>query len=341
MSELRKLFEQETGEQLERLQLLVDAAETKLSEFRMELREMFLNPGAEEKVAIIGKRAIHYYDQYQANVHEGVDDGINSIIDNFFTGTSEGVKEGFKSLIKIGLSTIFGNVTIGETQLHQYFIIPENNAFVRVDVKAWRYQFSSVGVIGKAHNAFCYVFCKSVVDHTQVTIDELIYLVSEMAGPNATLKSVKDLINAMRELWNDTDKKTADEVYNNYFISEKKSREAHRVQRREAARAAKSGNAHHITVIDPATKKLVSEAANGVFGPAQAGGTSSVPDAITLDDATSKELIQPDYLYTVNFTLAGTNATESREMYFAEVVGGSDLLFYSRKPSMARQKTAA
>ncbi len=340
MGQLKKLLEGETGEQVEKLQLLVNAAQTQLSEYRMQLREMFLNPAAEERIAIIGKRAIRYYEQYQANVHEGVDQGINEIIDNFFTGTKESVKDGFKSLIKIALSTILGNVAVGQTHLAEYFVIPENNAFVRVDVMAWRYEFSSVAVIGKVQNAFCYVFCKSIIDHTQITIDELIYLVSEMAGPNATLESVKKLINELRDLWDDNEKKTAEEVYNNYFVLEKKAREAHRTQRRVAARAAQSRNARNIVVMDPETKKVVSQAATGTFGPSQPGGAGSVSDSITLDDATSKELIQPDSLYTVTFTLEGSGE-QSKDMYFAEVVGDSDLLFYGKKPSLVQQRTAA
>ena len=46
----------------------------------------------------------------------------------------------------------------------------------------YKYTFGSKGVIDVHKNILAYILCISVVDHRDVTLDELIYLVSEYAG---------------------------------------------------------------------------------------------------------------------------------------------------------------
>ena len=49
----------------------------------------------------------------------------------------------------------------------------------------YKYNFSNKGVISNAKNILAYIMCISVVDHRDVTVDELIYLASEFAGDGA------------------------------------------------------------------------------------------------------------------------------------------------------------
>jgi len=46
----------------------------------------------------------------------------------------------------------------------------------------YKYNFASKGVIANHRNILAYILCISVVDHKDVSVDELIYLVSEFAG---------------------------------------------------------------------------------------------------------------------------------------------------------------
>ncbi|KAL8750768.1 MAG: hypothetical protein Q9184_006306 [Pyrenodesmia sp. 2 TL-2023] len=46
----------------------------------------------------------------------------------------------------------------------------------------YRYNFSNEGVIATHKNVLAYILCISVVDHRDVTDDEMIYLTSEFAG---------------------------------------------------------------------------------------------------------------------------------------------------------------
>ena len=69
-------------------------------------------------------------------------------VNEFFKGKS-GVKQGFKAIVKQGLSGLIGDTTIGETTENMFFVFPENYSIVRVDVKAYKYTFSTKGVLAK------------------------------------------------------------------------------------------------------------------------------------------------------------------------------------------------
>ena len=60
-----------------------------------------------------------------------------------------------------------------------------SNAIIRVDMYTYKYNFTNKGVISTAKNILAYIMCISVVDHRDVTVDELIYLASEFAGDGA------------------------------------------------------------------------------------------------------------------------------------------------------------
>ena len=46
----------------------------------------------------------------------------------------------------------------------------------------YRYNFANEGLISSHKNVFAYILCLSVVDHNDVTVDEMVYLASELAG---------------------------------------------------------------------------------------------------------------------------------------------------------------
>jgi hypothetical protein len=182
----------------EQLRFLKDTAEAKLAHFRDEIQARFLNPEAYSKIEIVGTRAFKWYDEYRVNISDGVDAAILEIVKDFFSGGDK-VKEGFAKCVNVGLQGILGNAEAGQWEQHQYFIFPEHNSLVRVEVKCWRYNFTSKGIIGNVQNAFCFTVAKSVVDHTKVTVDEMVRFLSEMVGDDLT--SVSDLLDKLIQVW--------------------------------------------------------------------------------------------------------------------------------------------
>jgi hypothetical protein len=173
----------------ERLNLLLLAAKAKLRSYTDEINEMFMNPGLIDKTEIPGIRAIRFIEQYhvaaKSSFSQTVGDHLTNAIDAFFSiggkdqDTKDAVKGGIKALISTALASFIGSTEVGESEQKVYLIIPENNAFVRVDIACWKYVFDQQKITHEADTSVAYLLCKSVIDHSKVTIDELIYLVSE------------------------------------------------------------------------------------------------------------------------------------------------------------------
>lgn len=208
MGSLSKILKDASGapedekEQKERLQLLLLAARSKLQQYKAEMNERFMNPDAVRKSQIPGIRAIRYVEQYHVATQEAlsttVADHLDRAIDAFFSIGDEGTKDkdavkgGIKSLIAGALDGFIGTTEAGETEEKVYVVVPENNAFVRADIACWKYHFDQAKFIHQHDTAIAYLLCKSVIDHKALSVDELIYLVSQ-ARSTCTALSMEPL----------------------------------------------------------------------------------------------------------------------------------------------------
>jgi hypothetical protein len=173
----------------ERLDLLLVAAKAKIRGYRDEINEQFLNPAMIDKIQIPGIRAIRFIEQYHVASSSGfnqqVGDHMTQAIDAFFSiggkdqDTKKAIQGGVKALISTALDAFIGSTEAGESEERIYVVIPENNAFVRADIAVWKYHMSEKALGDNEDSAVAYVLCKSVIDHTKLTLDELIYLVSQ------------------------------------------------------------------------------------------------------------------------------------------------------------------
>ncbi|WP_335956446.1 hypothetical protein [Acinetobacter bereziniae] len=191
----------------ERLEILLTAAKAKIQLYKSEINENFTNPDQVNKKQIPGLRAIRYIEQYHVasshSFNDVVSNHLDRAIDAFFsigvdgTDTRNAIKGGIKALIQTALSAFVGNTSSGETEQKFYLVIPENNAFVRIDISCWKYTFDQTKVFADHDSAVAYVICKSVIDHTKLQIDELIYLTSEAISQIIPFKpaDIKELQN--------------------------------------------------------------------------------------------------------------------------------------------------
>lgn len=193
----------------EQFNLLQKMAQAKCDQYKSELKSMFTSNGTSE-CEIVGNRAIRYNDGQHVNISAECDQAIKDAIDAFFHG-EEDVKQGFQKIIRAAIDTLIGNTAIGEQEEKMFFIYPENFTIVRVDVKCYKYSFSSTGVIANTENIFCYTMAKSIVDHTKVTIDELLYMVTEMIGAEK-LNEVEKFVEQLKKVWNMLENKQPTEV---------------------------------------------------------------------------------------------------------------------------------
>ncbi|KAI9784245.1 MAG: hypothetical protein M1816_000917 [Peltula sp. TS41687] len=172
----------------EQLELMMKLADARLDTFEGELNRMFLDHESAMKTSVPGKRALRFERHVQVDTETTPGEGVGKAVEAFFgageTG-SKGVLEGFKNVVKTGLSTILGDTSAGESYDKKFFVCVKHNAIIRVDMYTYKYNFGTQGVVSTHKNILAYILCISVVDHRDVTVDELIYLASEFAGDGA------------------------------------------------------------------------------------------------------------------------------------------------------------
>lgn len=195
----------------ERMELLLVAAKAKILGYKDEINENFMNPAMVDKIQIPGIRAIRFIEQYhvasKSKFNEQVTDHVQEAITAFFsiggkdTETKSAVKSGIQSLISGALDGFLGSTEAGESEERIYIVVPENNAFIRADICVWKYHLTDNALGSNTDTAVAYVLCKSVIDHTKLTIDELIYLASETLAARKQMALINpDLVAAQARL---------------------------------------------------------------------------------------------------------------------------------------------
>lgn len=194
MAKVAKIIDNLTGsdeeilEQKEQFKFLQTMGETKCAQFKAELEKNAL--GEHKQIEIGGGRYIQYYQECHIDLHSGANDSIDEALKGFFKG-KEGLKDGFHALISTAIDSLINETVMGETTRDMFFVYPENNAIVRLDVKAYVYRFTKKGLIADCENLFCYTMGKSIIDYNTLDISELLYFLSDMAGASDNIEVVK------------------------------------------------------------------------------------------------------------------------------------------------------
>lgn len=194
MAKVVKIIENLTGsdkelsEKKEQFKFLQTMGETKCDQFKAELEKNAL--GERKQTEIGGGRYVQYYQECHIDLHSGANDSIDEALNSFFKG-KEGLKDGFHALISTAIDSLINETVMGETTRDMFFVYPENNAIVRLDVKAYVYKFTKKGLIADCENLFCYTMGKSIIDYTTLNISELLYFLSDMAGASDNIEVVK------------------------------------------------------------------------------------------------------------------------------------------------------
>ena len=164
----------------EQYSFLQKMASAKSETFENRLKLMLSNKESVGELEIVGDKAFEYRNGQHVNISRTCDDAIMRAIDEYFKGGKE-VKAAFQKLVKQGLSGLIRDMSIGETEEKLVLVYPENYSIVRVEVKSYKYTFSTKGVLAKdVENVFVYTMAKSIVDHKKVGIDYLLHCVVDM-----------------------------------------------------------------------------------------------------------------------------------------------------------------
>jgi hypothetical protein len=131
---------------------------------------------------------------------------ISEIIDICFqagvTGkNSKKVIAGFKKHVHASLACILENTNAGEQEDQKFFVFVQHNAIIRIDIKLWRYNFNSTKVLAEAEDVLAYLFAVSVVNHLDLSVDELTYLLTEHAGDEDVTEYVDYLLGVWKKIY--------------------------------------------------------------------------------------------------------------------------------------------
>ncbi|PPQ70385.1 hypothetical protein CVT26_013850 [Gymnopilus dilepis] len=204
----------------EQLELLMKLADARLDTFEEKLNRMFIDKESASKMSVPGKRALRFERSVrvdtgaQVRIRESINDrrakrttqgapGVEQAVDAFFGAADTGMKgvlDGFKAVVKTGLKVILGDTSAGESYDEKFFVCIKHNAIIRVDMYTYRYNFNNEGVIATHKNVLAYILCVSVVDHRDVTADEIVYLASEFAGDEP--EQYEAYLNRLIRVWN-------------------------------------------------------------------------------------------------------------------------------------------
>ncbi len=189
--------EAESAIVVERLALLKKTAETKIATFKSSMETKFYEEQAKEEPYSIQGRPVSFSAQYRVNAESGIKPQIEQAIDDLFAFDKKKVVNALKFLVMGALKEIIGSTTVGEESTEQFFIIPYNNVVVRLDLRVWKYTFSSGGIMGVVENAFCFIVSKSILSFKKLTPEELIFFVTE-ALSGAPIDVVADYIEELQ-----------------------------------------------------------------------------------------------------------------------------------------------
>ncbi|KAJ8087766.1 hypothetical protein PM082_006603 [Marasmius tenuissimus] len=186
----------------EQLEMLMKLADARLDTFQEQLNRMFLDGESAAKLSVPGKRALRFERSLRVDTGAEGAPGVGEAVDAFFGASKtgmDGVLEGFKSVVKTGLKVILGDTSAGESYDQKFFVCIKHNAIIRVDMMTYRYNFHNEGVISTHKNVLAYILCVSVVDHRDVTVDEIVYLASEFAGDEP--EEYEPYLNRLIRVW--------------------------------------------------------------------------------------------------------------------------------------------
>ncbi|KAF5563896.1 hypothetical protein FPHYL_4922 [Fusarium phyllophilum] len=191
----------------EQLELIMKLADARLDSFQSELQRMFLDRESAMKTNVPGKRALRFERRFVVDAESTPGKGIDDAVDAFMGASNTGSKralDGFKFVVKTGLSAILSDSCAGESYDKKFFICVKHNAIIRVDMYTYKYTFANEGVIDVHKNILAYILCISIVDHRDVTLDELLYLASEFAGDgnNGSGSGFEEYLDMITKTWN-------------------------------------------------------------------------------------------------------------------------------------------
>lgn len=184
---------------LERLSFLKAAAQQQIQFFKSSMEtEFYKAQENKQHYSIIG-RPFEFLAQYRINVRAGVNKQVEEAISGLFYFDKTNLISALQTMVVNSLNEIFITSSVGESQEEKFYIVPYNNAILRVDIRVWKYSFTNTGLFGNVENVFCFIVSKSILNLDLLSADELLYFVTQSLQ-GAPLEVVSDYIETLNKV---------------------------------------------------------------------------------------------------------------------------------------------
>ena len=110
---------------------------------------------------------------------------IKDAIGDFFSGDFMG---GLEKIVQLGAEAVLGNVSMGEHETTDMFIVWSDNALLRCDAYYYRWNFSAKGVINVGEGVVGVLLVKRVIDMTKTDPQVLTHAITEQANRQGMTK---------------------------------------------------------------------------------------------------------------------------------------------------------
>ena len=177
VSYLREQQENQEHAAQERLQILEKMIQSRLQNIQTEILS-----GSKNDQEIDTGTIVDIHKQVNVTVSDKPEDigkKIGSSIHDFFSGDWQG---GLTKIVQLGAQTVLGNVSIGEYETRDMFIVWSNNALLRCDTYYYRWNFSAQGVIKEGQGVVGILLVKRVIDLTKTDPQVLTWAITEQGS---------------------------------------------------------------------------------------------------------------------------------------------------------------
>lgn len=195
VSTLRKELKEGKGdkevklEMEQRLEILQKMVQGRIDNVRTEI----LAGKAEYDQEIHSGTVVETHQQINMCLSDKPSQEWNTGIKDFFSGDCIG---GLENIVKLGANSVLGNVTIGEYETKDMFIVWTSHALLRCDAFYYRWNFVSSGVIGNVEGAVGILLMKRVMDVTKIDPQVMTWAISRQAERQGKPEDETNMINS-------------------------------------------------------------------------------------------------------------------------------------------------
>jgi hypothetical protein len=189
------------------LDVLTELCASKVAAFTNSVEEDLRSAGTAENKTIPVTEVIARHSEYRAYSSKDVGKvpgEIASAVKDFITGGSDSIVEGVAKLVTTALTAILGKSTALQQETSTYYIVVQDYAIARYDLRAWSRYIEAQGIVEEIENALAIVAYKSSVDVSKISFNTFLMAYSnqlKMMGFDGS--QIKEYLDAAWQVFSD------------------------------------------------------------------------------------------------------------------------------------------